>query len=153
MADLFRLPFGGGPATQPYASTPQRSDERGVHTDLSLARLTRANVLLVGPERRVEDLVRAHVPEIDAALVIRCQDAPPRLPVSSHPGPVVLRDVDFLTPEEQRRLFEWLDSRTGRPQVVSTASAPLRPLVEAGAFSDALYYRLNTVYIDLSAEP
>jgi transcriptional regulator of acetoin/glycerol metabolism len=44
---------------------------------------------------------------------------------------------------------EWLAS-SNRPQVVSTASAPLLPLVEAGVFNDALYYRLNTVYIDLS---
>jgi transcriptional regulator of acetoin/glycerol metabolism len=47
-------------------------------------------------------------------------------------------------------LFEWLDSTSSGTQVVSTASAPLLPLVEAGAFDDALYYRLNTVYVDLS---
>jgi hypothetical protein len=125
-------------------------DEWGVHTDLKLAQITGSNVLLVGPERRVEGLVNVHVPETSAVLVVRCQDGPPRLPPASSPvGSMVLRDVDFLTPTEQRRLFEWLDSTSGT-QVVSTASAPLLPLVEAGAFDDALYYRLNTVYVDLS---
>jgi hypothetical protein len=151
LAYPFNFSSGGGPATRPYASTLQHSDARGVYIDFNLARMTGANVLLVGPERRVEDVVRAHLPDINAGLVIRCQDTPPRLPpASSQQGPVVLRDVDFLTHEEQRRVFDWLDSRTDRLQVVSTASAPLRPLIEAGAFNDALYYRLNTVYIDLS---
>jgi hypothetical protein len=108
-------------------------------------------VLLVGPEWRVEELVTVHVPEMTAGLVIRCQDAPPQLPPASlQRGPVVLRDVDFLTPEEQRMVLDWLDSTSNRIRVLSTASAPLLPLVEAGAFSDTLYYRLNTVFINLS---
>jgi hypothetical protein len=107
-------------------------------------------VLLVGPERRVQDLVGVRVRETDTVLAIRCQDGPPQLPpASSYVGSMVLRDVDFLTPREQLRLFEWL-ATSNRTQVVSTASAPLLPLVEAGVFDDALYYRLNTVYIDLS---
>jgi hypothetical protein len=112
--------------------------------------MTGANVLLVGPERRIQDLVSIRVRETDTGLVIRCQDGPPQLPPASpHVGSMVLRDVDFLTPREQRRLFEWL-ATSNRTQVVSTASAPLLPLVEARVFNDALYYRLNTVYIDLS---
>ena len=35
-------------------------------------------------------------------------------------------------------------------QVVSTAKAPLFPLVERGAFLDRLYYQLNIVYLDLT---
>ena len=148
---LSRFSSAADPATQPNASTAQQSDERDIPIDLKLAWVTGANVLLVGPAGRVEDLVTLHLRDVTADLVIRCQDAPPQLPPASSPvGPVVLRDVDFLTRSEQHRLSEWLDSTTNRIQVVSTASAPLLPLVEAGAFNDALYYRLNTVYVDLS---
>jgi hypothetical protein len=146
-----RFSPGADPASQPNTSAAPQSDERDIPSDLKLAWVTGANVLLVGPAGRVEDLVALHLRDVTADLVIQCQDAPPPLPPASSPvGPVVLRDVDFLTPPEQRRLSEWLDSTTNRIQVVSTASAPLLPLVDAGAFNDALYYRLNTVYIDLS---
>jgi transcriptional regulator of acetoin/glycerol metabolism len=71
----------------------------------------------------------------------------PRL--SARPTTVILRDVEALSVDEQRDVFAWLDqSRTTR--VVSTAFAPVLPLVEAGEFDGALYYRLNTIYIDLS---
>jgi transcriptional regulator of acetoin/glycerol metabolism len=56
-----------------------------------------------------------------------------------------------LTLEEQRRLLEWLQETAGRTRVVSTTSAPLLPLVEDGVFLDTLYYRLNTVYVELPA--
>jgi DNA-binding NtrC family response regulator len=82
--------------------------------------------------------------------MIRCRDGLFPLPPSSQSGIVVLRDVDALKPEEQVGLLNWVDSARNRRQVVSTASAPLLPMVEARAFDAALYYRLNTVYIDLT---
>jgi transcriptional regulator of acetoin/glycerol metabolism len=33
--------------------------------------------------------------------------------------------------------------------VISTSSVSLLPLVQSGAFSDDLYYRLNTIWVDL----
>jgi transcriptional regulator of acetoin/glycerol metabolism len=62
----------------------------------------------------------------------------------------VIRNVDTLSAGEQKTLLEWLESATTRTQVITTATAALTPLVEAGAFDETLYYRLNTVYIDLS---
>jgi transcriptional regulator of acetoin/glycerol metabolism len=54
-----------------------------------------------------------------------------------------------MSEEDQRRLVEWLETRPRRVQIVSTSSAPLQSKVESGAFNDTLYFRLNTVRIDL----
>jgi sigma-54-interacting transcriptional regulator len=63
---------------------------------------------------------------------------------------MILQDVDALTHADQRRLLDWLDQAAGRTQVVSTTPAPLLPRVQAGAFIDRLYYRLNTVCMDVT---
>jgi transcriptional regulator of acetoin/glycerol metabolism len=54
--------------------------------------------------------------------------------------------------QEQIRLLEWLALAAGRTQVISTSVAPLFPRVQAGSFIDTLYYRLNTVYVDVTAD-
>jgi transcriptional regulator of acetoin/glycerol metabolism len=63
---------------------------------------------------------------------------------------MIILAIDTLTLAEQLALQDWLVLRHGRTRVVSTTSASLMPLVESGAFSDALYYRLNVVSIDLT---
>ena len=62
---------------------------------------------------------------------------------------MVLYGVDTLTTDEQASLNQWLAARTGRTRVISTSSVSLLPLVQSGAFSDDLYYRLNTIWVDL----
>jgi len=42
-----------------------------------------------------------------------------------------------------------LDQTAGRIQVVSTSAVSLWPRMKAGAFNDVLYYRLNTVCVDV----
>lgn len=150
-----RLTVGVDPATAPHASMlPIRDDSRippSVQRDLSVARITKANLLLVGNERQVRRLVRLAVPDIQQAAVVRCQNGQLLLPsTAGRAETMVIWDVDALTPEDQRKLCEWLDSRSDRAQVVSTATAPLVPLVDSGLFYDALYYRLNMVYVDLT---
>jgi transcriptional regulator of acetoin/glycerol metabolism len=36
-----------------------------------------------------------------------------------------------------------------RPQIVATSGVPVYPLVEADRFSGILYYRLNTILLDM----
>jgi sigma-54-interacting transcriptional regulator len=144
------------PETAPYASTLSRKDVSNdwlsVHTDVNLARISKANLLIVGTERLVLSLVSSVTDDLNSDVMIRCRDGLlPLPPASSQSGIVVLRDVEALKPEEQFALLNWVDSARKRRQVISTASAPLLPLVEAGAFDAALYYRLNTVYIDLTS--
>jgi hypothetical protein len=133
---------------------PIRADSKiplSVQRDLSVARVTRANLLLVGTERQVTRLVRFAVPDLHQAAVVKCQNGQLLLPSPSlRAGAIVIRDVDVLTPDDQRKLCEWLDSRSDHTQVVSTASAPIVPMVDSCLFNDALYYRLNMVYVDLT---
>ena len=145
------------PETAPYASTPPRKDDSSdwftVYRDLDLARINKANLLVVGTERLVLSLVGSLIADVKSDCMIQCRDGQLRLPrTSSQSGIVVLRDVDALKREEQRRFRDWLDSASKRVQVVSTASEPLLGLVAARAFDAVLYYRLNAVYIDLTGE-
>jgi hypothetical protein len=135
----------------------QRDDEAwqlSVDIDLELARNSEVNVLIVGPEPGAEELVRRLLPrtagEVENRITVRCHDG--LLPLPSSLGELatlVIRDVDALSSGEQYRLLQWLDAVSDRGPIVSTAGAPLLPLVEAGMFSEALFYRLNTIYIDL----
>ena len=69
-----------------------------------------------------------------------------RLPPEAEHGTLVLHHVEALTHDEQDLLLDWMAPSAGRTRVISTTRAPLWPLVEGGAFRDALYYRLNIVY-------
>jgi hypothetical protein len=66
---------------------------------------------------------------------------------------LLLRDVDTLPRRDQRRLEAWFEQADGATQVISTTTRPLYPIVLSGAFSDRLYYHLNTVLIDLRRSP
>ena len=48
-----------------------------------------------------------------------------------------------------QRVLDWFDQTAGRIRVVSTTRTSLWPLLKSGAFNDALYYRLNTVCVDI----
>ena len=73
------------------------------------------------------------------------------LPPVGHPGSLILTDVGDLTLAEQHRLVVWLNENANRTQVISTSRRPLISMVVGGDFLPTLYYRLNTVYIDLTA--
>ncbi len=123
----------------------------GCEVDLRLAQMVQTNILLVGPEPALSNVLAWITADGHEAVVIDRTLAGLRLP-SPAPiaGPVVLRDVDTLTLEEQFACLQWL-TRTGRHvRVISAASRSLLPLVEARAFSAALYYRLNTVCVHLA---
>jgi hypothetical protein len=140
-------------AAAPASRRPSRDDTddlTSIQSEIDFARLAKSNVLVVGPDRLVADLLSVLVPDADPDITFRCRSMRLRLPPPSSRLPtIVLRDVDTLSPEQQGRLSDWLNTSATRRQVISTAAVPLLPLVEAGQFSDSLYYRLNTVYIDL----
>jgi hypothetical protein len=158
MEDASRLVTDLAPVTTLVGRTQQPKDDStppglspAIHRDLNVARSSRANVLLVGAEPAVVSLVGALVPAPPAGVMVRCDDDKLRLPANNAKvATVVLQGVEALCADAQRRLLEWLDAAKSETQVISTAGAPLLPLVESHEFNDTLYYRLNTVYIDLS---
>jgi hypothetical protein len=138
-------PCGGG-----ERGPDETVDWASVDDDLDVAHDTGANMLVIGPEWLVTKVVRRLIADVPASIVIPCEAG--RLPLSrlSLPsGTLVFRDVDALDPDGQAMLSDWLERAGANRQVVSTASASLLPLVDAGTFDSALYYRLNTVYIGL----
>jgi hypothetical protein len=132
-------------AHQRRGGEPPASDER-------IARLTRANLFVVGADDVVAQLVSSLWPYLEPPVVVRRRGEPLRLVPTSRPvGTIVVYDVDTLTHDEQQVLNLWVCAGNGHSRVVSTASTSLLPMVEAGLFDDALYYRLNVVTIDLTS--
>ena len=142
-------------------TSPRAAGDRGpddtvdwasVEDDLDVVRHTRVNLLVTGPERLVMKVIRRVIADVPASIVVPCETG--RLPLSRQPlppGTLVFRDVDALDADGQALLFYWLENASAERRIVTTASAPLLPLVTAGAFDCRLYYRLNTVYIQLGS--
>jgi sigma-54-interacting transcriptional regulator len=117
--------------------------------DCRLARSAGVNLLLVIPEGTggFADLLMA---ELAGPVVAWRAGERLMLPQAGQTGTLLLHDVGALSLNDQRYLLEWLERAAGRTQVVSTTPVPLLPLVQAGTFLARLYYRLNTVCVDLS---
>ena len=117
--------------------------------DWRLARKTRANLLLIhaAADPNVLEMLR---PDPGEPVATWGPGERLELPSDPRPGTIILKEVGALAKDDQRRLLEWLERTGGRAQVVSTTAAPLLPRVESGAFSDTLYYRLNTVCVDVT---
>ena len=65
---------------------------------------------------------------------------------------LILTDAASLDGAQQQRLLTWLDDRRdGDVQVISLTSTPLFPLVETKVFDPQLYYRLNTVLLEIQS--
>ena len=154
MSQLLRLVSGVDRPPAQRAFAPRSDQQCGAESptsDLDLARLTRVNLFVVGADDVVVRLVTSLWRNLATPIVVRHRDEPLRLSPTSRPvGTLVVYDVESLTLDEQRALYHWMGAANGHTRVVSTASQPLLPLVEAGAFNEDLYYRLNVVTLDLT---
>ena len=110
-----------------------------------LAVLTKANLLVTGRRAVVDRAIREVSPWLRHPIVrVTCRPAL-TLPVDA--STLILHGVDALTDAEQTKLQRYLDGAHTATQVISSTAAPLYPLVQAGMFSEVLYYRLNMVYL------
>ena len=139
---------------------PARHDHwqlaRAAHVDLLLMGMPRINLLLIAPDGVLGHVLRSLQVDMCQPLVEWSPGEALDLPVPSIGGTMILHDVQELNSSDQQRLLEWLEVARGRTQVVSTTSMPLLPRVNAGQFIATLFYRLNTVCVDvttLSAQP
>ena len=124
---------------------------RAAGEELLLMGMPRVNVLLTGRDETVQLVLRTLLGHVRKPIATWSPGEPFVLPAIEHPGTLVLREVSALSIQQQVRLLEWSNDGRRNPQVISTTSAPLLPLVRAATFIDTLYYRLNTVFIDLTA--
>src|SRR5215470_1488350 len=142
-----------------FVSTWPRLSRMGADAPLLLAALRvpqterrilvehRANALLVGGLPSTEAVLLALEPLLLDPLTLWQPSSPLTLPERG--GTLVMRNVGQLSAAAQAVLVEWFSRDKFETQVISTSPMPIYPLVEQGRFSDALYYRLNTVYVEL----
>jgi transcriptional regulator of aromatic amino acid metabolism len=116
--------------------------------EMRALRQAHPNVLVVGPDAATDaalnelyPVVRRPIIPVDAGAGFH--------PPAEHAGTVVLRNVGALTPDDQRRLLDWLTEVSGMTQTVTTSAIPLTSSLETGTFLDALYYRLNVMYLEV----
>lgn len=117
--------------------------------DCRLARAAGVNLLIVVPEGK-DGFAEVLLAELVTPVVAWQPGERLMLPQPSQTGTLLLHSVGSLSLQDQRYLLEWLERAAGRTQVVSTTPVPLLPLVQAGTFLAKLYYRLNTVCVDLN---
>lgn len=139
----------------PQTPTPEFRTPRRVisapRRDLQVGLMPRTNVLVVGSSeatRIVLDLLRLDL----RGPVLKWRPGQPlELPTRGRAATMVLEDLTRLTEEEQVRIVGWLEEVKGQVRVVSTTTVPIWPRVARGEFNDVLYYRLNTVYVDVGS--
>jgi len=140
--------------SEAFARVPQLPDHwrlaRATHVDLLLMGVPRVNLVLIAPEGVLRYVLESELLDLRDPVVEWSPDERLVLPRSDLGGTLVLHDVGDLPRPEQLALLEWLEQTGGRVQVISTSTAPLLPRVDTGAFIDTLYYRLNTVCVDVS---
>ena len=133
---------------------PQPADAarlaRAAAEELLVMGMPQLNLLLMGRNDAVQLVLRTLLGHVRKPVATWSPGEPFVLPAIEHPGTLVLRDVSALSVQQQVRLLEWSNDGRRNPQVISTTATPLLPLVRAETFSDTLYYRLNTVLIDLT---
>ena len=120
--------------------------------DLILKGMPPVNLLLTGGDVVVQSVLETLLSNSDQPIASWWPGQRLVLPAMQRPAMMILHDVGALGVEDQLQLLEWLERDIGRTKVVSTTPAPLMPLVEKGAFNDILYYRLNTVSIEISVQ-
>ena len=120
-------------------------------TDWELVSLARLNLLLVGGDEATSVAIRALIPALKGPVCSLGASQGLALPPVTHHGSLILTDVSELPLSEQLRLLVWLNDNDNRARVISTSRRPLISMVVGGDFLPTLYYRLNTVYIDLTA--
>jgi hypothetical protein len=148
-------PFAGTDktfATPDYTLPPAMGGKgHGLHRDVALARATRSNVLVVGPDQAVSNALALIIVDVERAVVLDRASERLRLPSPTRPiRTVIIRNIDALTDDEQRDLLEWLMVSKGLSRVIATTSRALVSMLDSNEFSPTLYYRLNVVYVDLS---
>jgi hypothetical protein len=111
-----------------------------------MARMGSTNVFLIGPVTLCDDLIATLGPDLIEPIVACRARERLALPPPAMVGALILHDVDELAQTDQQRLLDWLGEAVA-VKVISTATAPLMPSIERGAFLGSLYYRLNTICI------
>lgn len=128
-----------------------RTDVSLAHVeDWELVSAAPVNVWLRGSQRATRAALTTIRPSLTKPVVtLRAGASLDFLRRSSSIGTLILEDASALSLDDQRRLLAWLHTAAGT-RVISSTSSPILPLIKAGVYLDSLYYRLNTVYVEMA---
>lgn len=117
--------------------------------DVQIACGLRLNLLLHGSAAGVERLLLAIAPTMARPVVVWRPGTTMLLPALPSDGTLLVLEVGRLSPSDQLRLYRRLTIGGPTPQIISTSTRPLLPLVLDGTFLEGLFYRLNTVCVGM----
>ena len=130
-------------------STARQADEArqagSMYDELRETGTPRVNLLLVGPDAVTRRAVTLIVGDRDEPIWSWRAGDPFLFPAVGPGGTIVLHDVGALPYADQVQLLAWLEEAVGHTHLISTTPRSLLPDVLNGTFSEALFYRLNTV--------
>jgi hypothetical protein len=136
------FPLNSQTVTLPFVCDPSVDDWR------ALIR-RRPNLLISGPLEATDAFVLALTPSLRLPICRVACETLQSLPKAG--GTLLLDDVGKLDGEQQQAFHLWLDEEwKTATQVISITPTALYPRVQAGTFLDALYYRLNVMYFEVS---
>jgi hypothetical protein len=134
------LPVSVEDRTFPPVSDVEIREESSATDDWSIVRQEGLHALLIGSHAAASAVLSRVFPEVRWSLALW---SPADGPDRRHSQVALVRDPQDLTDAQQQQLLAWME-RHPAIQVISVASRPLYPMVEAGSFRATLYYRLNT---------
>jgi hypothetical protein len=134
---------------QSRAAGPQQVISRQFVSEWMILRTTRPNVLITGQRATTEAVATALLQ--DLGLPVFTWTPGVALPPAHGTDILLIHDVGTLSLDEQHTLLSWLNQAAalGHTQVVSTTTFEVFPLIGQGLFLDTLYYRLNTIRLDM----
>ncbi len=107
------------------------------------------NVLVCGEQPFIEAFLDALKRETSRPIR-RCANTRSLLVSKIAAGTLVLDDPSSYDETDQRALLAWLEHDGLEVQLITTTRKPMFDLVQAGRFLDTLFYRLNTIHIELA---
>jgi hypothetical protein len=115
-----------------------------------VAQAAASNVLIVGADDNAIDAAIANLLGKSSSQPTYWWSHSSPLPAHGAHATVVIRDVVTLSVEQQQAWLSWLNQEDGRhPQLIATSGIPVYPLVARGLYLSELYYRLNTVLLNM----
>jgi hypothetical protein len=105
------------------------------------------NLLLIGPDVAARKYLEPIMSSL-ASPVVGIDGDHPAVP-TGQVGTLIVWNVWRLTRPHQHELLTWLNAREGHTRIIALSARSLFPDVRRGAFSEDLYYRLNTVMVVL----
>ncbi len=144
-------PHAGGPPARGSQLPDHWRMARAAHVDLLLMGMPRVNLLLIAPDGVVRFVLESLLLDLQEPIERWRLGQKLALPPADESGTLVLHEAGTLPTDDQLRLLDWLERAEGARRSSARRSTPLLPRVHAGGFIDTLYYRLNTVCVDVTS--